>query len=513
MMLVYALVLLGSIYTIYAGHILMYPYSHGFTTRLRDTVNFARMFIEEGHQLSILINSKDKRFFKDVKGISEYFEYTPPTHLADYESTGVLNNSFIPGMKGADIQLKGLSGLQLAHCEVIFGKHGFVVNINSKGFDIFFVDVIDSCARILVNYFDIPTAAYSSHGYIFDPSHFPSLPSFIPVPMRSYQSNMDFKDRFTNTIEFWLFFATVSNEFYGPFNRIAQTYGIQKPVEYAFTNRLILIICDPALDYPRPLFSNIKCVGGLNNKPAKPLNEEFETFMESSGEHGVVIVSFGTLLITLQKHKADMIAAALSQLPQKVIWKYKGETPDNVGANIKIVDWIPQNDLLGHPKTNMFVTHCGSHSTFETAYHGVPVIALPVCLDQFDNAKRLVDRAGMGVEILYESLNEENLLAAMKEVLSNKTYKENAMLTSQLLRDRVISPKNEFLFHINYVIRHKGMGKMSADVTERLNTFQLYSIDVMAVVAFVFALCNCIIFYSLKGIFRCLFKNNKLKHE
>ena len=44
---------------------------------------------------------------------------------------------------------------------------------------------------------------------------------------------------------------------------------------------------------------------------------------------------------------ADMFAEAFSQVPQKVIWKLRGKKPQKVPDNVKFMDVIPQNDLLG----------------------------------------------------------------------------------------------------------------------------------------------------------------------
>ena len=63
----------------------------------------------------------------------------------------------------------------------------------------------------------------------------------------------------------------------------------------------------------------------------------------------------------MHSSKAEMIARALSKLKQRVIWRYAGKTPAGLGANTKIMDWIPQNDLIGHPKTVLFITHGGEY--------------------------------------------------------------------------------------------------------------------------------------------------------
>ena len=54
--------------------------------------------------------------------------------------------------------------------------------------------------------------------------------------------------------------------------------------------------------------------------------------------------------------------------------------------------WFPQHDLLAHPKTALFVTHCGMTGILESVYHSVPMLALPIFGDQPDNAARLVER-------------------------------------------------------------------------------------------------------------------------
>ncbi len=61
----------------------------------------------------------------------------------------------------------------------------------------------------------------------------------------------------------------------------------------------------------------------------------------------MIAFSFGSYMRVLEGDTAQMIADAFASIPQKVIWKKSGQTPAKVPDNVKIVDWMPQNDILG----------------------------------------------------------------------------------------------------------------------------------------------------------------------
>lgn len=46
--------------------------------------------------------------------------------------------------------------------------------------------------------------------------------------------------------------------------------------------------------------------------------QEMEEFVQSSGEDGVVVFSLGSMVKNLTEEKANLIASALAQIPQKV---------------------------------------------------------------------------------------------------------------------------------------------------------------------------------------------------
>ncbi|KAJ4876691.1 UDP-glycosyltransferase 72B1 [Raphanus sativus] len=59
------------------------------------------------------------------------------------------------------------------------------------------------------------------------------------------------------------------------------------------------------------------------------------------------------------------------------------------GRGFMIPSWAPQAQILAHPSTGGFLTHCGWNSTLESIVSGVPLIAWPLYAEQKMNAVSL----------------------------------------------------------------------------------------------------------------------------
>ncbi|XP_018409092.1 PREDICTED: UDP-glucuronosyltransferase 2A1-like isoform X5 [Nanorana parkeri] len=232
-------------------------------------------------------------------------------------------------------------------------------------------------------------------------------------------------------------------------------------------------------EYPRPILPNFEYVGGLHCKPAKPLSEEMEKVVQSSGEHGIVVFSLGSMVKNLTEDRNNVIAAALSQLPQKVIWRYSGKKPDTLGENTVIYDWIPQNDLLGHPKTKAFITHGGTNGIYEAIYHGIPMVGIPLFADQPDNMIHMKTK-GMAVIVDINKMKSQDLVDAVNTVINNPTYKENALRISRIHHDQPMKPLDRAVFWIEFVMRHKG-AKHLRPASHDLTWYQYHCLDVIGV--------------------------------
>nr|KAF6432676.1 hypothetical protein HJG63_020282 [Rousettus aegyptiacus] len=255
------------------------------------------------------------------------------------------------------------------------------------------------------------------------------------------------------------------------------------------------------LEYPHPLLPHFEFVGGLHCKPAKPLPKEMEEFAQSSGENGIVVFSLGSMVKNVTEERANVIASALAQIPQKVIWRFDGKKPDTLGPNTRLYKWIPQNDLLGHPKTKAFITHGGTNGIYEAIYHGIPMIGIPLFADQADNISRMQAK-GAGVIVDFQTISSTDLLKALKTVIYDPSYKENAMKLSRIHHEQPMKPLDRAVFWIEFVMRHKG-AKHLRPASYNLNWFQYHSLDV---IGFLLACVTTAVFVTTKFCLFCCHK-------
>ncbi|XP_061566668.1 UDP-glucuronosyltransferase 2B31-like [Cololabis saira] len=378
----------------------------------------------------------------------------------------------------------------------------FIRRLRDSKFDLMLTDPALTLGVLLGSYLKLPMVfnvrwinAGEGHSTVA-----PSPVSYLPVPGSELSDQMDFLERTKNMMHYlysvyeqrFVINAAYSDLLQRHFPPGTDLLSLQHSAD------IWLFRADFVFEFPRPTMPNVVYIGGFQCKEAQRLSAELEAFMQSSGEHGVVVMSLGTLVSALPPGVTEAIAAAFAQLPQKVIWRFVGEKPSTLGDNTLMVDWLPQKDLLGHPKTRVFVAHGGTNGLYEAIYHGVPVLGLPLLFDQFDNLLRLrVRGAARVVEV--RTLTEENFLEALKDLINNPSYRNNIQHLSQLHRDRPMPPMDTAIFWIEYVIRNKGAAHLQS-VGFSLPWYSYFSLDVAA---FMMAITGTFIWGSVV-VCRCL---------
>ncbi|XP_042351242.1 UDP-glucuronosyltransferase 2A2-like [Plectropomus leopardus] len=307
----------------------------------------------------------------------------------------------------------------------------------------------------------------------------PSPLSYVPIAGTELTDKMTFWQRVKN-----VFFDlmgqynkwTIKKLYYTPF--IQRHFGPDVDLdELVQAADIWLMRTDFTFEFPRPTMPNIVYVGGFQCKPSKLLPQHLEDFVQSSAEHGVIVMSLGTVVGTLSEDIAEDIAAAFAQLPQKVIWRHTGKRPSTLGNNTLLLDWLPQNDLLGHPKTKLFVAHGGTNGVQEAIYHGVPIVGIPLMFDQDDNLFRMRVK-GIAKVLDIGTLNKDNFLEALKAVLYEPSYRETMQELSRLHRDQLMKPLDQAMFWIEFVMRHKGAAHLKTK-SYKMSWIQYHSIDVI----------------------------------
>ncbi|KAK1788666.1 hypothetical protein P4O66_002487 [Electrophorus voltai] len=240
--------------------------------------------------------------------------------------------------------------------------------------------------------------------------------------------------------------------------------------------------------------------------------QDLETFVNGSGEHGFVIFTLGSMVSELPEVKAGQFLEAFRHIPQKVVWRYTGALPKDVPKNVKLMNWLPQNDLLAHPKAKAFITHGGTHSIYEGICNGVPMVTIPLFGDQADNVQRVVSR-GVAETVNIFDLTSEKLLVALRKVINDKSYKEKMMKLSVIHRDRPIKPLDLAVYWTEYVMRHKGAAHLRSAANE-LNWIQYHSLDVIGFLLLVLVTVVCVTvktcMFCFKKCFRVTPKKKKL---
>lgn len=162
----------------------------------------------------------------------------------------------------------------------------------------------------------------------------------------------------------------------------------------------------------------------------------------------------------------------------------------------------PSHYITGHPKIKAFITHGGLLSMFETVYHGVPIVTIPIFCDHDANAaKAEVD--GYAKKLDLKTLTPEKLYNAIREVITEPRYKIEVKKRQVLLRDQKETPLERAIYWTEYVIRHKGAYHLQSPAKD-MSFFQYYSLDVLFLIVSALVTSYILISYTLRLSFNRL---------
>lgn len=344
--------------------------------------------------------------------------------------------------------------------------------------------------------------------------------SVTPFFARPFSDNMGFPDRALNAIYLtgievvhtvfirWCL-EYLMKDYFGP--SMPHVFDMVKNVSFVLQNG------HATVTYPRPYLPNVAEIACIHCRPAKPLPKDLEQFV-SGADAGFIYVSMGSSVLTAKMPDMlrHMFIRAFAQLPYRVLWKWEaGESSiSDLPDNVRLGRWLPQQDILGHHKIRAFVTHGGLLSMFETVYHAVPVVTMPVFCDHDANsAKAVID--GYALKLELQELTSDKLVWAINQVIHDSRYRDEVRKRSKLLRDQPEHPLNRAIYWTEYVLRHKGAYHLQSPAKE-YGFVQYYLVDV-ALFCLIAGYISAKLFIKLNSIMIRLFvshiTNQQSSHE
>ncbi|XP_031270537.1 zeatin O-glucosyltransferase-like [Pistacia vera] len=156
-------------------------------------------------------------------------------------------------------------------------------------------------------------------------------------------------------------------------------------------------------------------------------------WLDKQASDSVIYVSFGTTS-TMNNEQIKEIAFGLKQSNQKFIWalrdadkgdvfngeERRAELPIGYEDSVKdmgfiVREWAPQLEILAHPATGGFMSHCGWNSCMESISMGVPIGAWPMHSDQPRNTVLITQVLKVGIVVRHWAHRQEIVTSNMVE--------------------------------------------------------------------------------------------------
>lgn len=286
--------------------------------------------------------------------------------------------------------------------------------------------------------FGINDAKYLTHGMDFKPITTETL---------------SFLERFNDAVVYplqasYYFYPIVTN-----LNKIRYEFGVPKSSSlFGDLSRTLGIAntfvgFEPAVATP----PNIKQIGPIMSNSVTPLTKDLVTFLGKYKKS--LYVAFGSNVMLGTKDIDNIVYSCLNALEQGIIngvvWGLgktkKADFSESFQFNgneisrdylfnhpqFRILEWAPQEAILNHPSTVIFLSHGGLESTFEGIVSKTPILCMAFLGDQPRNAKKL-ELAGIGTYINRKTIDPLTMADKMSTLLNDPILPYNLERMSSL---------------------------------------------------------------------------------
>jgi len=469
-------------------------------SHVQEQVHVGETLVDRGHEVYALLDSKYPQVSAiENAGVIPIFYHEPDgaeTFLTYHAKTSDTVFS------GKSLDLHPMLNLLNDVCLRMFENKELIQKLKDIKFDLVIVDafMLQMCNYVLPVILDVPHV-YIFSGIIDLAVGVPSLPSFTPATFTQSPDHMTFVERlkniFANCFMYYALHLSDNKSLFGKYTHGKSLQNIMSESE------LFIITRDHVLEWPAVTLPNVLRVPGLTIRQAQDLPSHLQKTISSAKY--IAVVSFGSSVDTFPVDVMEKFLDAFSRHPQ-VTFMFrvsKGLTAslNNVPSNVMLLPWLPQQDILGHDKTVLFITHCGNNGQYESVYHGVPMIGFPMFAEQDHNCFRMSDKT-LGVCMKILSFTADELSANIKLILSDGRFRASAEKRSGILKS-MGNPTQLIADKLEDVLEFGGDHLRSASLDMPL--YQLLMLDIIAIVGLVLLIVLVFIIFLIRFLLRKCF--------
>ncbi|ODM96456.1 2-hydroxyacylsphingosine 1-beta-galactosyltransferase [Orchesella cincta] len=396
---------------------------------------------EKGHNVTFLSPFKAKNPHPKVvdyapRKFSEWAESWDEMNMFDMRKKGDMYKQWLI-----------LPYFGIAMCEKLYSDEEFINWVKSSTYDLVFIDALfNECGYGMAHIFGAKVIQFDTTTvFPWYSSAFgsPDETNWIPDMAYVFGANeVTFQNRLINALipvgwdlfRSWIYFPQLEEiTRTGLSTTDLPTFqDIEKNVSMIFLNTYY------SEEFARALPPNMVSIGGIAYVEKRtPLPKDLAAFLEKG--NGFIYVSFGTVA-DLQKMDASTqqaIIGALQSFPElQFVWKLRNDSllKEFPNGNVYISNWMPQQDILSHPKIKAFITHSGLIGIQESIYNAVPLISFPIFAEQDYNAER-VHRNEYGIRLEITTVNQAELEDAISKVVNDSKYDPDFKFTQYSTND------------------------------------------------------------------------------
>ena len=439
---------------------------------------------ERGHQLTILTTDPSKTKNPNVTEIDFhdcYKEFREKLNFVEFKETK--QDSF-DLMNNFNVILMNIMEDHLNHLEV----KKLIANKDTYKFDLVILEYLNYVPMLaFAEHFDAPVIGITSldtfasgHELMGNEAN-PVIHSEILFPYQ--HGKLNFWDRY-ESLKYYLrvrfSMQPRMDKIYTKF--IAKHFPNVTATLNEMKERVALMMTNthPAMGFNRPILPNTIQLGFMHIEKPKPLDVgDLKTFLDNS-KNGVIYMSLGSNVQSkdLGQQSVDIFLKVFGTMKYDVLWKWEADTLPNKPENVRISKWLPQSDLLAHPKIKLFITQGGQQSMEEAIDRAVPLIVIPFLGDQDANAERMKIK-GIGYPLDLHSLSVNVLKEAINEMLKPK-YKKNIEELRDLIYDEPMTSRERAVWWTEYILRHKGAKHLKYE-GRKTPFYQRYWLDFISI--------------------------------